>query len=331
MIGLVAGVDEDLVLPDELACVSQPGSADEVDEAGYFAANPDARWSGMTARQHFLLRGFGERRSQWVHLPEIARLRERKLSRVAFRDAPVPARQEGQAPNFLSRQTIEEFAIPESPPVSAHPYGRPVLDVIEANRDKLMLDVGAGVRQVYYANVINTDIYASVSTDVICIAEDLPFADEQFDAVFCLATLEHTRRPWDVASEICRVLKPGGTVMIDYPFMQPVHGYPHHYFNATPLGNRSLFETACDIRSVEVGWHHHPIIGLQWILTVFRNGLQPDEARRFEDLRIGDLVNRPLSTLMEESYCVGLAPQMKEVIATGSMLIATKKPRPAAA
>lgn len=321
----MTGVDQDLSLPDEVACVAQPATAEEVDEAGYFAANPDVRWSGLSARQHFLLRGFGERRSQWVNLPQVARLRDRKLSRVAFRREPALAREPGQAPNFLTRQTIEEFAIPESPPVSAHPYGRPVLDVIEGNRDKLMLDVGAGLREIYYANVVNTDIYASASTDVVCIAEDLPFGDEQFDAVFCLATLEHTKRPWDVAREICRVLKPGGIVMVDYPFMQPLHGYPHHYFNATPLGNRSLFEAACDIQSVEVGWHHHPIIGLQWILTVFRNGLQPEEARRFEDLRIGDLINHPLSSLIEESYCVGLAPQMKEVIATGSLLMGRKK------
>jgi SAM-dependent methyltransferase len=312
---------------DELPCIGQPTAADEVDEAGYFAANPDAKWSGMTARQHFLARGYGERRSQWINLPEIAGMRERKLARVAFGRAPELTRQTGHAPNFLSKHTIEEFAIPESPPVSAHPYGQPVLELIQGNREKLMLDVGAGLRQVYYANVINTDIYASVSTDVICVAEELPFTDEQFDVVFCLATLEHTRRPWDVAREICRVLKPGGTVMIDYPFMQPVHGYPHHYFNATPLGNRSLFESACDVRSVEIGWHHHPIIAVQWILTVFRNGLQPEQARRFEDLRVGDLVNAPLATLIEESYCRELAPQMKEVIAAGSLLIATKKAR----
>jgi 2-polyprenyl-3-methyl-5-hydroxy-6-metoxy-1,4-benzoquinol methylase len=54
--------------------------------------------------------------------------------------------------------------------------------------------------------VVNLDIFRSVSTDVISVAEDMPFADEQFDFVLCFAVLEHVRRPWDVAREIGRVL-----------------------------------------------------------------------------------------------------------------------------
>jgi SAM-dependent methyltransferase len=312
-------------IADELNCVYEPKSAEEVDEAGYLAANHDVRQRGLSARKHYITKGRAEARTQWINLPEVARMRERKLARVSFKSNPERPPPPGEAPNFLTGQMIEEFAIPDTLPVSAHPYGPAVLDLIRGNRDKLLLDVGAGIRNVYHGNVVNTDIYPSVSTDVVCIAEDLPFADNQFDFVFCFATLEHTKRPWDVANEICRVLKPGGTAMIDYPFMQPVHGYPHHYFNATPLGNRSLFEAACDIQSVEIGWHHHPIISLQWILTVFRDGLARPEAQQFEELRIKDLLDRPLGALLEESYCRELHPDMKRVIAAGSMVTATKK------
>jgi SAM-dependent methyltransferase len=325
---MVTTPSEQPPIADELPCVTEPNSLDELEEGGYLAANPDVHKSGLNAREHFVARGKAEGRSQWINLPDVARMRERKLARVAFRSEPNLPPPPGEAPNFLSRQMIEEFGIPDSPPVSAHPYGPAVQELVQRNRDKLLLDVGAGLRRTYYGNVVNTEIYASVSTDVVCIAEDLPFADNQFDFVFCFATLEHTRRPWDVASEICRVLKPGGTVMIDYPFMQPVHGYPHHYFNATPLGNRSLFEAACDIQSVEIGWHHHPIISVQWILTVFRDGLPPEEARQFEDLRVKDLLGRPLSELLEASYSLKLDAEMKRVIAAGSMLTAIKKPVP---
>lgn len=313
---------------DELDCVFQPTSPEEVDEAGYLAANHDVRNRGLNARTHFITQGRSEGRAQWINMPQVARMRERKLAHVAFKYKPTINRRPGEAPNFLSRQTIDEFAIPDSPPESAHPYGATVEDLVRGNRDKLLLDVGAGIRRTYHRNVVNTDIYASVSTDVVCIAEDLPFTSDQFDFVFCFATLEHTKRPWDAAAEICRVLKPGGTVIIDYPFMQPVHGYPHHYFNATPLGNRSLFETACDIQSVDIGWHHHPIISLQWILTVFRNGLPDTEAQQFEGLRVKDFLDRPLSTLMEQDFCTRLHPEMKRVIASGSVLTATKKLSP---
>ena len=263
-----------------------------------------------------------------ANIDHIKRLRDRKLAPLAFLIEPSEKRQPGKPLNFLSPELLAEFDVPELPPVSAHAYPDSIVTMIQNNPDKLFLDVGAGLRPTYYANVVNTEIYPSISTDVLCVGEAMPFANEQFDYVFCFATLEHTRRPWDVATEICRVLKPGGTLMIDYPFMQPVHGYPHHYFNATPMGNRSLFEPECDIQSVEIGWHHHPMIGLQWILTVFRNGLEPDDAAAFGNLRVKDLVDQPLEALLKASYAVNLHHEAQRVIASGSMLTAIKKTTP---
>jgi hypothetical protein len=34
------------------------------------------------------------------------------------------------------------------------------------------------------------------------------------------------------------------------PFLQPLHGYPHHYFNMTHMGVRSLFEDQIEIEQV---------------------------------------------------------------------------------
>ena len=38
-----------------------------------------------------------------------------------------------------------------------------------------------------------------------------------------------------------RVLKPGGLVFAGTPFMQPYHGYPHHYQNFTQQRQENLF------------------------------------------------------------------------------------------
>jgi SAM-dependent methyltransferase len=317
---------DDLSMDEELACISKPATADEIDEASYLDANPDVRASGISAREHFETRGLAEGRVQSVNAAKIQSMRAWKLAQVAFLPGLKGEMSRGKAANFLSRDIIAEFAIPDLPPVSAHPYPDPVVRLIRENRDKLFLDVGAGLRDVYYRNVVNTEIYPSLSTDVLCVGEALPFVENQFDFVFCFATLEHTKRPWEVAGEICRVLKPGGTVMIDYPFLQPVHGYPHHYFNATPMGNRSLFERECDIQLLEIGGHQHPMIGLQWALTVFQRGLPDAEARQFEALSIRDVVDGPLDQLLQEPYCRNLHPEMQKVIATGSTLVAVKKP-----
>jgi SAM-dependent methyltransferase len=315
----------DLRLPDEIPCVVQPARAEQVDEAAYLAINPDAAKTGQTAAAHFRAVGQAEGRLQLANLDTVSLLRTRKLARLQWKGQPIAGFVDGEAPDFLSRESVEAFGIAADVPVSAHQYGPPVVQMIQANRDKLFLDVGCGLRHTYYANVVNTDIYRSVCTDVICLGENLPFADEQFDGIFCFAVLEHTMRPWDVAREMCRVLKPGGTIMVDWPFLQPVHGYPHHYFNATPTGNRSLFDGFCDVTSVEVQRHHHPAIVVQWILTSWRDGLPARLASKFETMTVGDLIRQDIESQLDRDYCVELRSEAKPAIAAGSLMTAVKR------
>jgi SAM-dependent methyltransferase len=310
---------------DQVQCVAVPASVDELDEVGYLEANLDLRGSETSGRAHFERSGLAEQRLQAVNRAEVRRMRAWKHAAMRWRQAPRPGQPDGAPLNFLSDATIKAFGIPTSPPVSAHPYGASIDALIQGDRTKLWLDVGAGLRHQYHRNVVNTEIYPSVSTDILCVGVDMPFEDDQFVGVLCLATLEHPKRPWDVAREICRVLKPGGTVIIDYPFMQPVHGYPHHYFNATPMGNQSLFEDWCDIESVEVGWHHHPIIGLQWMMRAFRDGLSGAEGEDFANLRVSDIIDGDLTALIESPWAKALHPEMRKVIATGSVLTARKR------
>jgi ubiquinone/menaquinone biosynthesis C-methylase UbiE len=58
------------------------------------------------------------------------------------------------------------------------------------------------------------------------VLEQLPFADATFAAVHCDSVFEHISDPARVVSEFCRVLKPGGRVLINTnsvfnPFMFP--------------------------------------------------------------------------------------------------------------
>jgi hypothetical protein len=78
------------------------------------------------------------------------------------------------------------------PSVQYLPHNGPLPDEVThgPNRDRLFLDVEAELRPACQANVVNPDIDRSVSTDVIPIAEDMPFADGHFDFALCFATLE---------------------------------------------------------------------------------------------------------------------------------------------
>ncbi len=320
---MATGQDDKTVT--EVACIERPTSVEAIQEAGYFAANPEVRGMGVSAQFHFATAGRREGRLQWINMDEVAAMREEKLSRLRFRRPPEGQREYGQAANFLTPRLIAEFGIPETPPISANLYGGPFIDEMLSDGRRLCLDVGAGLRHSCFSNVVNTEIYNSASTDVICVGEDLPFEDNQFDYVICAAVLEHTRRPWDVAEEIIRVLTPGGKVLVDYPFLQGVHGYPHHYFNATPQGAISLFEGGCEILSSTIEPNNHPINSIWWLLASWRHGLDGADRQQFENITIGELLATPLDQLQNAGFCRNLREDIRQIIPAGSTLIARKK------
>jgi len=60
-------------------------------------------------------------------------------------------------------------------------------------------------------------------------------------------------KPWVVASEIERVLKPGGHCIVAAPFLFPKHEDPGDYFRFTTSGLESLFPNCEKIESGEFG------------------------------------------------------------------------------
>lgn len=296
-----------------------------LDPQRYLAANPDVADAGLDARHHFEHHGQAEGRRQFASPLDYRPLRTSKLSRVKFRRPPNQPTPVGEALDYLPQAIRESFDIPTAPPVAENSYAPEIIADIRANPGHMFLDVGAGFRHVYYENVINAEIWAAPSTDVVCIGEDLPFEDEQFDHVLCLAVLEHTKRPWLAVQEILRVLKPGGLVRIDWPFLQPFHGYPHHYFNATSKGTISQFEDACDILSAESRPWQHPIFSLGWMLDEWKAGLSGETRDAFERMTVGELASRSREEMLLDPFCQALSPAVQDVISAGTTLIARKR------
>jgi SAM-dependent methyltransferase len=308
-----------------VVCTTTITTIDDLDEAAYLAANPDVAAAGMTARAHYLSWGQTEGRIQLCSIEKVAALRTRKLARLRFNRAPATPPLPGAPINFLSSHAILEFRIAEAPPISPNQYGDILLDVIRANPEKLYLDIGAGLRHSVFSNLITTEIQPTISTDVLCVGEDLPFADEQFDYVICASVLAYTRRPWDVAREITRVLKTGGTLLVDFPFLQAVQGTRQHYFNATPGGAVSLFKANFDIVASTIGSNNHPIHALWWMLRNWQNGLDPRDRAHFESLTIGDILSLPPDQQRDKPYCSNLSESAMNTIPAGSTLLATKR------
>jgi SAM-dependent methyltransferase len=72
----------------------------------------------------------------------------------------------------------------------------------------------------------------------------LPFAAGSFDACLNIVTLEHVAEPAAALSEMSRVLKPRGSLLLAVPHQWEVHQAPHDYFRFTAHGVRYLLEAA---------------------------------------------------------------------------------------
>jgi SAM-dependent methyltransferase len=123
--------------------------------------------------------------------------------------------------------------------------------------------------KTHFDRVIVSDVVLGPNVDVICDGMELPIRNDAVDCVLLLAVLEHVLDPAKVVSEVRRVLREGGLVVADTPFMQPVHMRQYDFTRFTDLGYRWLFRDFEEIqRGVSVG----PASGLVWsVMYLFRS------------------------------------------------------------
>ncbi len=104
--------------------------------------------------------------------------------------------------------------------------------------------IGNGVEALYHdrrVRLLAFDIYPSPMIQLVADAHRIPLASESVDAVIVQAVLEHVLDPVQVVTEIERVLRPGGLVYAETPFLQQVHAGPYDFVRFTSSGHRYLF------------------------------------------------------------------------------------------
>lgn len=85
------------------------------------------------------------------------------------------------------------------------------------------------------------DTKADIAAD---LNKPLPIDSEVADTVVALSVMEHLCEPQTMLNEACRILKPGGAIVLQVPWQWWIHEAPHDFFRYTPYGLEYLFQKA---------------------------------------------------------------------------------------
>lgn len=119
----------------------------------------------------------------------------------------------------------------------------------ELNGD--LLDVGCGSKP--YKDLLSPNKYIGLeidtpearrraTADVFYDGGKFPLENSSFDTILCNQVLEHVFNPDFFLSEIARVLKPGGRLLLTVPFVWDEHEQPYDYARYSSFGLRALLE-----------------------------------------------------------------------------------------
>jgi SAM-dependent methyltransferase len=153
---------------------------------------------------------------------------------------------------------------------------RALLAMLEG-RTPLVLVIGGGQMgngtDALYAGeptVIAFDIYGTDLTQFIADAHQIPLRSGTVDAVVIQAVLEHVLDPGEVVREIHRVLRPGGLVYAETPFLQQVHAGRYDFTRYTASGHRWLFRA---FEEIDAGPVAGPGTQMVWSIDHLARGL----------------------------------------------------------
>jgi SAM-dependent methyltransferase len=308
-----------------------PAHIEDFYEAGYLAANKDVqeavdKGTISSGFEHFIKEGRTQNRLTECREEAFNKRKEKKINHI-LTNLLIYSEQIGMhecgAINCLRPEYAAVAGIVDTEAVSSHLYDDVNLRFIQDHPNAWILDAGAGLSQIYYDNVVNFEIVPYKSTDVLGIAEKLPFKDGVFDHIVSNAVLEHVRNPMAAAQELYRVLKPGGSLYVAVPFLSPYHGYPHHYFNMTFQGLRSLFPPDLDDCHQYVPHFFAPLWSAQHFFHLWSLSLNDDAREQLLNTPVREFVNASVDDYAK-SYNNQLSEERKSDLAYGSVLLGKK-------
>ena len=116
---------------------------------------------------------------------------------------------------------------------------------------------------------LQVDDWKYGSVDVIGDASNLMFKDESFNAVLLSEVLEHVPLPMQVLSEVSRILKKDGTLILTAPFASLTHFAPYFYCTgfSSFFYEHHLLKYDLDIVEIEKNGGYFDVLSTELIRT----------------------------------------------------------------
>lgn len=144
------------------------------------------------------------------------------------------------------------------------------------------------------------DYVPTFSPDIVGDIQELPLPDNSEESIVCLSILEHVANPFLAASEMHRVLVPGGFCLVYVPFLFYYHaekGYYKDYWRFTEDSIREVFK---QFSSIEIHSTRGPLETLVKLSPLGRSTIMCDLAF------LVDRFTRKLSSKQTSGYNIFL-------------------------
>ena len=191
--------------------------------------------------------------------------------------------------------------------------------------EERVLDIGSGGSSYprFFPNRLAIDIDPARKPDIVGDAHALPFPDAEFGVIVCTEVLEHLKDPRLAISEMSRVLKKGGTLILTTRFVYPIHDSPHDYWRFTKYGLRELFQ-AWDVVELIEETQTFSTIGVLLQRIAFQTRLRLNMLAKFKLFILAWIFDH-LNWLIREEYGDIGKSSTEHVIMTSGYYIVCKK------
>jgi SAM-dependent methyltransferase len=119
------------------------------------------------------------------------------------------------------------------------------LDALLGNMpgENVILNVGSGNKRLR-PWVQNLDITPGSNVDYVASAECMPIESSSVDILITQETFEHISSPGAAMNEVFRVLKPGGQLYLQVPFIIGYHSLPSDFWRFSQKGIEEFVRSA---------------------------------------------------------------------------------------